>query len=93
MRYQERSIPETWQTCTNSNSVWASSGLKAMYLERSWGVVSASMGGGPWGCGGTVCAEAWCRGRARLLGGSMLTSGSSFGFTLAPHRRGNRLLK
>ena len=47
MRYEERSTPKTWHTCTDSNSVRANSSFTAMFLERSWGVVCASMGSGP----------------------------------------------
>ena len=87
MRYEGRSTPKTWHTRTNSNSVRASSRFKAMYLERSWGVVSASMGRPAppaTGWGGTVGPDGWCRARARPLGGGMLTSGSSFGSILIP---------
>ena len=87
MRYEGGSTPKTWHTHTNLNSVLASSSFKAMYLERSWGVVSASMGRPAQpatGWGVMVGPEGWCRARARPLGADMLTSGSSLGSILMP---------
>ena len=89
MRYEEWGTPKTWHACTNSNSVRASPRFKAMYLERSWGVLSVSMGRPAppaTGCGGTVGPEGWCRARARPLGGGHAHIRVVLQLHLDPHR-------